>query len=461
MRLVYASRAALDANKFTQGIASRTTTVESIHSRPFRTLGAWLPSYAHCDPSMVSMPARATTDIDALRTDVCAAVAAFDARQFDRGGAINALRQWTAIAHAAQTAASLAAARIAECGPPPSAGARDASEYIAKETGTTAAKAKERIETGALLQGHDKTRQQATAGQLSPDQAAAITDAVAADPTAEDTLLASGGDLSLRELRDRCADTKAAVTDLAEQERRVHANRSIRRYRDRDGAEHLHAIGTKRDLALIDQALKPYVEQRFQQARTDGVREPYEAYLFDGMIDLARDSLDGGTAPGPRRKDPIRHLGLLRIDLEALVRGRPVSDETCEIAGLGPISVDTARELLGESILKLVITKGVDVINVTHLGRGPNTAQKIALLWQLAECSRLGCPRRARLEDDHTYGYEYHKTKHTRLDETEPLCDPDHDLKTYKGWALVEGTGKRLMVPPDDPRHPNNTRPPP
>src|SRR3954470_1106466 len=173
------------------------------------------------------------------------------------------------------------------------------------------------------------------------------------------------------------------------------------------------------------------------------------------MIDLARDSLDGGTAPGPRRKDPIRHLGLLRIDLEALVRGRPVFDETCEIAGLGSISVDTARELLGESILKLVITKGVDVINVTHLGRGPNTAQKIALLWQLAECSRLGCPRRARLEDDHTYGYEYHKTKHTRLDETEPLCDPDpdHDLKTYKGWALVEGKGKRLMVPPDDPRH--------
>ena len=29
-----------------------------------------------------------------------------------------------------------------------------------------------------------------------------------------------------------------------------------------------------------------------------------------------------------------------------------------------------------------------------------------------------------------------------------------HDLKTYKGWALVEGSGKRPMVPPDDPRHP-------
>jgi len=101
------------------------------------------------------MPARVTTDIDALRTDVCAAVAGFDARVLDRGVAVNALREWAAIAHAAQTAASLAAARVAECGPPPSAGARDASEYIAKETGTTAAKAEEHIETGTLLQGHD------------------------------------------------------------------------------------------------------------------------------------------------------------------------------------------------------------------------------------------------------------------------------------------------------------------
>ncbi len=31
-----------------------------------------------------------------------------------------------------------------------------------------------------------------------------------------------------------------------------------------------------------------------------------------------------------------------------------------------------------------------------------------------------------------------------------------HDLKTYKGWALVDGVGTRPMVAPDDPRHPDN-----
>ena len=111
--------------------------------------------------------------------------------------------------------------------------------------------------------------------------------------------------------------------------------------------------------------------------------------------------------------------------------------------------------------MKLVITKGVDVLNVTHLGRGPNTAQKIALLWQSTTCTRLDCNRKARLEQDHKYGYEYAQTNHTRLDETEPLCDPDHDLKTYHGWTLVEGKGKRPMVPPEDPRHPRHSRPPP
>ena len=62
------------------------------------------------------------------------------------------------------------------------------------------------------------------------------------------------------------------------------------------------------------------------------------------------------------------------------------------------------------------------------------------------------------LEIDHRNPWaDCHETVLTNLD---PLCDHDHDLKTHHGWALIEGTGKRPMVPPDDPRHPRN-RPPP
>src|SRR5437763_3120316 len=118
--------------------------------------------------------------------------------------------------------------------------------------------------------------------------------------------------------------------------------------------------------------------------------------------------------------------------------------ETCEISGIGPIPARTARELLGESILKLVITKGVDVLNVTHLGRGPTAAQRIALLWSSPQCTVEGCAR-TRVEIDHRIPYA--QTGHTRLDELDPLCKHHHDRKHHDGWALVEGIGKRRMVP--------------
>jgi len=96
--------------------------------------------------------------------------------------------------------------------------------------------------------------------------------------------------------------------------------------------------------------------------------------------------------------------------------------------------------------------------NVTHLGRSVTVAQQVALWWRSPECTRLGCTRTERLENDHRD--DWVKTKHTRLDESDPLCGHDHDLKTYRGWALVTGNGKRPMVPPHDPRHPNYRTPP-
>ena len=60
------------------------------------------------------------------------------------------------------------------------------------------------------------------------------------------------------------------------------------------------------------------------------------------------------------------------VDIEALRRGEVEAGETCEIRGVGPVSVAAARELLGDAALAIVIKDGVDVMNVTHLnGRPP------------------------------------------------------------------------------------------
>ncbi|MEY2461613.1 MAG: hypothetical protein QOG30_3443, partial [Acidimicrobiaceae bacterium] len=219
-------------------------------------------------------------------------------------------------------------------------------------------------------------------------------------------------------------------------------------YRDSEGAEHLHVVGTRATMARIDQALKPIVDDVFKRARTDGVREPLDAYQYDALVELADRSLCDGAGRSTRpRKPTIRNLVVLRIDLEALTRGRPETGETCEIAGLGPISVETAREMLGESIVKLVITKGVDVLNVTHLGRGPNIAQKIALLWQQPVCIREGCNNTARVEYNHAYGVEY--ARRSTLVSTRPTRRATGitiSLRTRVGpWSRGPGSGRWFL----------------
>jgi len=146
---------------------------------------------------------------------------------------------------------------------------------------------------------------------------------------------------------------------------------------------------------------------------------------------------------------------LIRLDLSALVRGHVEDGELCEITGLGPIPVGVARDLLGESVLKLVLTKGVGVANVTHLGRGPTAAQRVALLWQAPSCSNQACGH-SFVQIDHRLPWA--STRHTVLGELDPLCPHCHWLKTYLGWSLVDGIGPRAFVPPNDARHPNNTR---
>jgi hypothetical protein len=195
----------------------------------------------------------------------------------------------------------------------------------------------------------------------------------------------------------------------------------------------------------------------FKAARAEDRKESREAYAFDAFIELANRARGETEASGTTKTSP-GFMALIRADIESLQRGTVEGDEICEIAGLGPIPAMVARDLLGDAILKLVLTKGVDVANVTHLGRSATIAQKVALWWQSPMCTREGCTRTQRLQDDHRLGWT--NTRRTRLDELDRLCDHDHDLKTYYGWALITGEGRRPMVPPDDPRHPNYRAPP-
>ncbi len=344
-------------------------------------------------------------------------------------------------------------------------GFRSAAEFLAARSGTSLGAAKTDLETSNALRDLDETRRQMLAGSLSPDQGGVIAGAAKRNRSAERHLIKKAKKANLQELREEAAKAKAAADPSPEATHaRLHRERRVSAFTDAEGARNVRIRGPVDSASVIQAELDRLTDQIFRERGKAGSTECRDAYAYDAAVEMARRSAradDSAPATGRTRGKQPRpeHLALLRIDISALWRGYVEGDELCEITGLGPIPVGVARRLLGDALLKLVITNGQAVAHVTSLTRGPTQAMKYASLWMSPSCVVEGCSR-TRIEHDHRMGAEFKDTGHTRLDELDQVCPGHHDLHTYGGWALVAGTGKRPMVPPDDPRHPRNTGPP-
>jgi hypothetical protein len=267
---------------------------------------------------------------------------------------------------------------------------------------------------------------------------------------------------SLGELRDECARVQAAA--LPDDEARhaaVHRSRHLRKRRCAEGAAELTYRSTVDEVAEVFSVVQGFATREFDRARVEGRRESEEAYLADGLLATCRAARGsapavGGDASGKRVRRPTPTKIVVRIDWDALVRGWPIESEVSEIAGLGPVPVSVVRTMMesGDAFLAGVVTRGADVANVFHLGRRPTAAQATALEWLSPTCTTEGCNASHRLETDHRE--DWARTKVTLLRWLERHCHRCHDKKTRHGWALVDGTGKRPLVPPEDPRHPRH-----
>ena len=369
-----------------------------------------------------------------LRRALERSASSFDASALPAVLASRVVEEASAIEHIASTIKALAAARVAETETWKNDGQRSPAHHLAKKTGTSVGDAQRELDRAKRLAKHPKTEAAAKAGKLSPRQAAAITDAADADPAVEDTLLAKAGDLSLRELEEEAARAKARVTDPEDRHKKVQQRRHLRTWDDREGGAHLHAYGTPEAIAQMMGVLDPIKDRLFRKARHEGRREPTEAYGFDALL----EALCGG---GGEKKSSGAAKVLIRVDLEALLRGRPASDEVCEVAGFGPVPVSVVDELLrrGDTFWAAVITRGQAICGIAHLGRRPTAFQRSALEWLYPTCAREGCSARV-LQWDHRI--DWSKTHVTVFDLLDGLCPHDHALKTSEGWALVEGTGQ-------------------
>ncbi len=124
----------------------------------------------------------------------------------------------------------------------------------------------------------------------------------------------------------------------------------------------------------------------------------------------------------------------IRVDIDALKRGRTEHGEICEIAGIGPIPVATATEYLGEAFLKLLVVDGVDIKTVAHMGRAIPAPLRTAVEERDRVCQVPTCDMSLGLEIDHIKPFA--EGGPASLENLVRLCKRHHLQKTHDGYRL-------------------------
>jgi hypothetical protein len=306
-------------------------------------------------------------------------------------------------------------------------------------------------------------------GRLSTQAAGLVAGAVAVNPGAEDDLVEVALAGTLRQVKDRCRQARAEATsheDRAARDRRIHDERHCRTWTDHDGAFRLDARLTPLAGAGLLAALTAQVDRGFAEARTSGHRTSHDALSADALVALVTGLPGDGDQEGTRRRPPPAQV-VLRVDLD-LLRGTNGTNNdtnnntnnndtntttatttggTCEIPGVGPVPLETARALLGDALCTLVVTNGVDVTTVCTLGRSVPHALRVALMERDRCCVVPGCDATEHLEIDH-WRIPFAEGGPASLDNLARLCRHHHRLRTHRGFTLTrEGTTWRWAPP--------------
>ncbi len=330
---------------------------------------------------------------------------------------------------------AIAARRVEETNAWRAGGHRSAAHWLAARAGTAISAAVDTLATARRLDDCPRTAAAFRAGELSEVQAREITQAAVADPAAEQHLLDAAGRDGLQGLRERCRAVRAAAEpDGSERYQRIHRDRHFRHWSDAEGAFCFGGRTTPDAGARLLAGIETHQERIFQAAWKAGRREPTEAYAMDALVALA----DGpGVAPAAVQ---------VVVDHGALVRGHPEHGERCEIPGIGPIPVATARALATDATMTLVVKKGQDVTQVAHLGRTIPANLRRAIEARDPLCAVPGCDQRHGLEIDHRVPFALGGP--ASLDNLVRLCRWHHRQKHVEGYMLTGGPGTWNWQPP-------------
>ena len=445
-------------------------------------------------------------------------VAEFEPGRYSGDDAAVLVERFTLGEHLCATGKALAAKRAAETELHRRDGHRSAAEWLARKTGESLGHAAGSLQLADQMEDHPGLGDALRSGELSHARAHKVADVLKLDPDSEDELLKAAQDRTEtnRQLADRCLRAKAkarSAEDSRAHYEGIRKARHLTHYTDRDGAFRLEGLFTPDAGAKVLAALKPTRTAIFDEARRLGLRERPEAYEADALVALLTGQrpplspvdgspADGGTAQAAsgqgrtktderadsrqangradsertnsdqanertsseRTRTECRPTAVpppasvhLRVDLAALRRGSIEDGECCEIPGVGPVPIETARSVLGDAIVQLVITKGKDIATVCNLGRSVPVPVQTALNERDLTCVVPGCDVRDGLETDHRI-IPFIDDGETALWNLSKLCSWHHYLKTYKGFRVEGGPGEWRWIPPEDPSsdHPDD-----
>lgn len=390
-------------------------------------------------------------------------VGALDAQTLDARQAMDLVALFARCEHLSHAGKTLAASRAAVAAPHAATGHRSAAHWLAEVTGEPVGEAARTLELGRRLPSQHELDGALRSGRLSRSRATAVSDAALASPDEERALVGAATRDDHRTLRQRCRAAQARSQSREEAARRYEAVRSSRYCRtwtDADGAARFDARLTPDSGAVIRSVLEAATRGLASAARRSGSPERYERLAADALVTVFRSARSGhGAATGGGRtsEDPTGPAAAatppvvvhVRVDATALRRGELGRGEVCEIAGVGPVPVETARALLGDAWLKILVTDGVDIASVCHVGRTIPSAVRTALLERDPVCVVPGCGSDLGLEIDH-WQVPFADGGPTSLANLARLCHHHHFLKTFRRFRLTGGPGLWAWHPPDD-----------
>jgi len=392
---------------------------------------------------------------------------------------------------------TLLAPRIQESGVWRDQGHRSPAAMLAELEGVPNGQARNTLEVGQRLHRLPGTEDALRSGTLSGAKVTELSGAAVLDPAAEAALLKGAAEQPLQLVRERCQRSRATSVhdDPMAAVRRIRSDRHFTWWTDAEGAFCYRGRDTADRGAKILQQMdftsgrlresedrSPASTGRIDEltsARTTERNRRADAFylLVTGHSPAARTCVstspsEGDSDPGPpdaqigmpvefggsgplREQDvgsalripsggppppvdiierPSSCSVMVRVDLDALLRGSTRPGEICEIDNQGPISVAMARDMANDSFLRFVFHRAGDIRAISHFGRTINRQLRTALAHRDRCCVVPGCGVSYGLEIDHIRAFA--EGGPTELDNLALLCHHHHFLKTYEGWTL-------------------------